>query len=80
MPQKYGALSEAEGRVRVEWSHTGGQLVLRWTEAGGPRVDPPTRKGFGTRVMEMMIRGHQGGDVQLDWLADGLVCEIVLPT
>ncbi len=77
---KYGALSEAEGRVRVEWSHTGGQLVLRWTEAGGPRVDPPTRKGFGTRMMEMMIRGHQGGDVQLDWLADGLVCEIILPT
>jgi two-component sensor histidine kinase len=77
---KYGALSGAEGRIRVEWSNTGKQLVLRWTEAGGPPVKPPTRKGFGTHMMEKMIRGRDGGDVQLDWLTDGLVCEIILPT
>jgi hypothetical protein len=78
---KYGALSEAEGRVRVEWSReTDGRLVMRWTELGGPPVKPPTRKGFGTHVMEAMIRGHEGGDVRLDWRAEGLACEIVIPT
>ncbi len=77
---KYGALSDAKGRVRVEWSHTsGGQLVLRWKEEGGPPVKPPTREGFGTHMIVTMIRGQQG-DVQLDWPADGLLCAIVLPT
>jgi PAS domain S-box-containing protein len=77
---KYGALSEATGQVCVEWSRgTDGQIVLRWTELGGPPVKPPTRKGFGTHVMEAMIRAHVGGDVRLDWHADGLACEITLP-
>jgi PAS domain S-box-containing protein len=79
---KYGGLSAATGRVRVEWSRladAGGRLVLRWTEAGGPPVKPPTRRGFGTHVMEVMIRSYEGGDVQLEWHAEGLVCEIALP-
>src|SRR5262249_34741262 len=78
---KYGALSSAEGQVRVEWSRAaGGELVLRWSETGGPPVKPPTRKGFGTRMIEAMIRGHEGGDVRLNWHADGLGCEITVPT
>jgi len=77
---KYGALSVPDGQVRVEWSPAAdGRVVLRWTEAGGPPVNPPTRKGFGTHVMEVMIRSHQRGDVHLDWHAEGLVCEIALP-
>jgi PAS domain S-box-containing protein len=78
---KYGALSEAKGQVRVEWSRgADGQLVLRWTELGGPPVKPPTRKGFGTDMIEAMIRAHEGSDVRLDWHADGLACKITLPT
>jgi PAS domain S-box-containing protein len=78
---KYGALSVAKGQVCVEWSRTAdGQLALRWTELGGPPVKPPTRKGFGTHVMEAMIQGHVRGDVRLDWRAEGLVCEIFLRT
>jgi len=76
---KHGALSVPEGQVRVEWSRAAdGRIVLRWTEAGGPPVNPPTRKGFGTHVMEVMIRSHERGDVHLDWHAEGLACEIVL--
>jgi hypothetical protein len=41
--------------------------------------NPPTRMGFGTHVMEAIIRHHMGGDVRLDWRAEGLVCEMVLP-
>ncbi len=77
---KYGALSVPDGRVHVAWS--GGEkahLILRWTETGGPLVTSPTRKGFGTRVMERMIREQLKGKMQFDWRAEGLVCEIVLP-
>jgi PAS domain S-box-containing protein len=78
---KYGALSVAEGRVQIEWSHTAdGRLVLHWTETNGPPVRPPTRRGFGTRAMEAMIRGQLNGDVRFDWRAEGLVCEIALTT
>jgi two-component sensor histidine kinase len=78
---KYGALSVEKGNVRVEWSRSAdGRVVLRWIEQGGPPVKPPTRKGFGTYVMEAMIRAHVGGDVRSDWRADGLACEIALPT
>jgi two-component sensor histidine kinase len=78
---KYGALSEAKGQVRVEWSCAAdGLLVLRWIETGGPPVKPPTRKGFGSHMMEAMIQAQEGGAVHFDWHADGLFCEIVLPT
>ena len=77
---KYGALSVPDGHVRVEWSHEqNGRLALRWTETGGPPVEPPTRRGFGTRVMENMVRGQLKGELRLDWRAQGLACEIVLP-
>jgi PAS domain S-box-containing protein len=77
---KYGALSVAEGHVRVEWSRASdGRLVLRWTETGGPPGKPPTRQGFGTRVIDSMIRGQLKGDMRFDWRAEGLACEIVLP-
>ena len=78
---KYGALSVPEGQVRIEWSRAAdGRVVLRWTEARGPPVNPPTRKGFGTHVIEVMIRSHERGEVHLDWHAEGLVCEIAVPT
>jgi two-component sensor histidine kinase len=78
---KHGALSVAKGKVRVEWSRAAdGRVVLRWIEAAGPPVNPPTRGGFGTQVMKAMIQGHVGGDVRLEWRAEGLACEIALPT
>jgi PAS domain S-box-containing protein len=74
---KYGALSVPEGRVEIAWSHKAGQpLVLRWTEAGGPAVKPPTRQGFGTRVMEAMVQSQLNGKIRFDWRSEGLVCEI----
>jgi PAS domain S-box-containing protein len=78
---KYGALSVTTGQVRVEWSHgEDGQLVLCWTETGGPPVNLPTRRGFGTRALETMIRDGVNGRVQLDWHAEGVDCEIAVPT
>jgi two-component sensor histidine kinase len=74
---KHGALSIPAGRVRVEWSHAAnGNLVLRWTETGGPPVKPPTRQGFGFRVLQRAVSAQLGGDARFDWRADGLACEI----
>jgi PAS domain S-box-containing protein len=77
---KYGALSALNGRIQVTWSRAeDGRLVLRWTETGGPPVEPPTHQGFGTRVMERMIQAQLKGEMLFDWRAEGLACEIVLP-
>ncbi len=77
---KYGSLSVPNGHVQVEWSRAAsGRLVLRWTETGGPLVKPPAGQGFGTRLMERLIRGQLKGDMRFDWHREGLACEIVLP-
>ena len=76
---KYGALSAANGSIDLQWSHEAdGRLHLRWTETGGPAVETPTRNGFGRRVIEQMI-AQLKGKTCFDWRADGLVCEITLP-
>jgi two-component sensor histidine kinase len=49
-------------------------------ERRGPLVNPPARKGFGTRVLDTMIRGQLKGEMRVDWRPEGLVCEITLPT
>jgi two-component system, chemotaxis family, CheB/CheR fusion protein len=78
---KYGALSVPGGRVKVEWRlRPGSRLTLRWAERGGPPVSPPSRQGFGTRVIERMVCGQCNGELDFDWRAEGVVCEITLVT
>lgn len=75
---KYGALSAPSGRVRVEWSRSPERRVsLRWSESGGPLVKPPTRRGFGTKMLEAFMQ--KKGTIRLDWRPQGLRCEIALP-
>jgi len=77
---KYGSLSAADGRVEIVWSRTAdGRLSLRWIEAGGPTVTPPTHRGFGTSIMENIIAGQLRGEVRFDWRDQGLTCAIILP-
>jgi PAS domain S-box-containing protein len=71
---KYGALSAPGGQVELKWSHSAdGLVILRWTETGGPPVKEPTRRGFGSRVIESMI-SQLKGKTSLDWRAEGLEC------
>jgi PAS domain S-box-containing protein len=74
---KYGALSAGDAQIHLKWSETEGQLNLRWMETGGPIVEPPTRMGFGGRIIEQMI-GQLKGKTRFDWRPEGLVCEITL--
>ena len=75
---KYGALSVANGRVALNWSHQADEpLRLHWSETGGPAVTAPARKGFGTRIIERMI-AQLKGTTNFDWRPEGLVCEITV--
>lgn len=73
---KYGALSNAEGRVRLAWTYIPEtrSLEVAWTESGGPPVSPPTRKGFGSRLIERSLRGEMKGETTVDYRPDGLRC------
>jgi hypothetical protein len=65
-----------KGQVSLKWVHGADrELVLRWTETGGPQVEPPTRTGFGSRVIVGMIEQLKG-TVRFNWHPTGLVCEI----
>jgi len=76
---KYGALSAPGGNVKVEWRTANNRLAICWTETGGPPVKAPCRQGFGTRVVDQMIRLQLKGEVRFDWRDGGLVCEINIP-
>ncbi|MFL9828895.1 sensor histidine kinase, partial [Rhodoplanes sp. SY1] len=69
---KYGALSTQEGTVSVEWTDPADGFRLTWRESGGPPVCPPTRKGFGSVVLERMMAGW-GATSVIDYAPAGLV-------
>jgi PAS domain S-box-containing protein len=80
---KYGALSGDTGCVRIVWtiepSPGGDRLVLCWREENGPPVTPPSRKGFGSRVIERGLAYELQGTTRLDYRPEGLVCTIDIP-
>ncbi|MDO9709507.1 sensor histidine kinase [Paracraurococcus lichenis] len=75
---KYGALSREHGRVAIDWTEADGTLRLRWSEAGGPAVAPPERKGFGHRLITQSA-AQLGGSARFAWHPDGLRVELLLP-
>jgi two-component sensor histidine kinase len=76
---KYGALSVPSGRLRVEWSRGEAEIVIRWSEADGPPVKPPSHQGFGTRLVGPLVETTLEGKLRYDWNPDGFACEIVIP-
>lgn len=80
---KYGALSNETGSISLRWQvmdEEGTQRFhLRWQEHGGPPVAPPTRRGFGSRMIERSLRAYFRGDVALDYPVDGVEFRIDAP-
>ncbi len=81
---KYGALSIPAGRLRVAWrtavvSESVRSLHIHWQESGGPRVAPPTRRGFGRELIEGGITHECEGTVRLEFHPEGVQCTIDLP-
>ena len=75
---KYGAWSTSTGRVTVTWStyradDATERLRFEWREQGGPPVSPPTRRGFGSRLIERGLAAEMGGAVALRFEPEGLI-------
>jgi len=77
---KFGAFSSSKGRVSVSWSlpDTGG-IALTWRESGGPLVSPPSRRGFGSSLIERALAMETGGRATIGYASAGVICEIFLP-
>jgi two-component sensor histidine kinase len=78
---KYGALSSEAGRIEVSWTFDGDPTAIRleWREACGPPVTPPSRAGFGTRLIRAALR--RPAAVGIDFDPAGVVCTVSgLPT
>ncbi|WP_445503033.1 PAS domain S-box protein [Microvirga sp. G4-2] len=79
---KYGALSNASGRIAIAWEIQPGDpphLLLRWQESGGPPVSPPTRKGFGSRLIERGLGHELAGEARITYDPVGVRCEVKAP-
>jgi len=77
---KFGSLSIPSGRVEIGWTidQLKKRLHLVWTESGGPVVEPPTRRSFGTRMMKSL--GQQlNGEVELVYDPSGFVYSLDVP-
>ena len=75
---KYGALSVPGGEVWIDWSLDGGSLNLRWKERNGPSVVSPSRRGFGSTLIERGTVTTARDQTVLDFEPDGVRCEIGL--
>ncbi|MBL0405635.1 PAS domain-containing protein [Microvirga aerilata] len=80
---KYGALSNESGEVGIQWTLDGTNvppcLHLRWEESGGPPVQVPTRRGFGTRLIERSLALDLDGDVRIEFAPSGVTCTVDAP-
>ena len=81
---KYGALSNDAGEIRIQWmldrTKVPPCLHLRWEESGGPPVQPPKRRGFGTRLIERSLAMDLEGDVEIRFDPSGVVCTVDAPS
>ncbi|MEJ1969304.1 MAG: hypothetical protein WDN03_11830 [Rhizomicrobium sp.] len=77
---KHGALSVPEGRASFAWTVTqiddGKRVEMRWKETGGPPPSPPTKGGFGNRVIGFIPSRERSGSVTQDYPPDGYECRI----
>lgn len=75
---KYGALSNQDGHVSVTWN-VGSDLTIDWQETGGPKVEKPKRRGFGTQLIERQLKDSLRAEVKVTFAADGLHVLIEIP-
>ena len=80
---KYGAFSNEAGTIAITWTlddePDGRWLCLHWREKDGPEVTPPSRKGFGSRVLEQGLAHELNGKIGLNYASGGIVCTIHVP-
>jgi two-component sensor histidine kinase len=75
---KYGALSSVEGHVDISWDKADDNVAILWTESGGPKVTPPSKRSFGSNLIERSLDGF-GGSARIEYPETGVICRIKLP-
>lgn len=75
---KYGALQTPAGRVHIIWRQIDDRFEIAWTESGGPEVRLPSRRSFGSHLIERSLDSF-GGEAKLDFVRQGVVCRIRIP-
>lgn len=77
---KHGALASESGQVIIAWRlDPAGDLMLYWQESGGPAVVEPTRRGFGSAIIQRSILHELEGKAVLDYRPGGLHAHFVVP-
>jgi PAS domain S-box-containing protein len=77
---KYGALSVPTGEVEIGWQITPRRrLRLTWQEAGGPPVARPTRRGFGSQLIEFNLAHEFGGEATVEYRPAGIEYVLTIP-
>jgi PAS domain S-box-containing protein len=80
---KYGALSNATGEISLTWSVESlsalPYLHMRWEERGGPPVERPNRRGFGSRLIERSLAHELDGEVKIEFAPTGVICTVDAP-
>lgn len=75
---KYGALSVPTGKVALSWEVSPDRrMEVLWVETGGPEVRPPSRQGFGTRMIERALFSPFDGYCVITYDPAGVTCRIV---
>lgn len=79
--RKYGALSNTDGLITMRWTVTKDAaepfIEAIWAESGGPKVVPPSKKGFGSRLISVSLASF--GELFIDYLETGLVVKLRAP-
>ena len=69
----------AWGKCSVSWTAADERFKLHWKESGGPLVKEPSRKSFGSRLIEQALPGQLQGEARLKFEPQGLSCEVNIP-
>ena len=75
---KYGALSAQTGRLTISWRASGDQIALEWVESDGPAVSEPSRRSFGSNLIERSLDSF-GASAKLEFAPKGVICRMLLP-
>jgi two-component sensor histidine kinase len=71
---KYGALSIASGTLDVSCNAHDHDVVVMWTERGGPPIVAPAMlDGFGSKLVHRSMATQLGGSIAFDWSQEGVV-------
>ena len=81
--RRYGALSNSNGRIAITWRRLplpeGDGVEIKWSESGGPAIDEPVSRHFGSMIIERNLEQAIGGKVRLLFPASGVQCDILIP-